>query len=193
MLATGAALLVAAQFAGAAPERKGGIFKVGTIGRVGADRPAALVRHDRLVARVRDRGEALQLPQRPGGKLVARGRLGVQGLAGRHAVHVLHPQGFPVQRRRARHRRELQVRHRPRRESRPGVAGRSVHHRPRRASTSSAPSTSTTASRTSAASAQGEQADHQLDRPTASSSRSWRCRSSRRRRRSCRSTARSST
>ena len=32
MLATGAALLVAAQFAGAAPERKGGIFKVGTAG-----------------------------------------------------------------------------------------------------------------------------------------------------------------
>jgi ABC-type transport system substrate-binding protein len=32
MLATGAALLVAAQFAGAAPERKGGILKVGTTG-----------------------------------------------------------------------------------------------------------------------------------------------------------------
>jgi len=32
MLATGAALLVAAQFASAAPERKGGIFKVGTTG-----------------------------------------------------------------------------------------------------------------------------------------------------------------
>ena len=32
MLATGAALLVAAQFAGAAPERNGGIFKVGTTG-----------------------------------------------------------------------------------------------------------------------------------------------------------------
>ena len=32
MLATGSALLVAAQLAGAAPERKGGIFKVGTTG-----------------------------------------------------------------------------------------------------------------------------------------------------------------
>jgi ABC-type transport system substrate-binding protein len=32
MLATGAALLIAAQFAGAAPERSGGIFKVGTTG-----------------------------------------------------------------------------------------------------------------------------------------------------------------
>jgi ABC-type transport system substrate-binding protein len=32
MLATGAALMVAAQFAGAAPERRGGIFKVGTTG-----------------------------------------------------------------------------------------------------------------------------------------------------------------
>ena len=32
MLATGAALLVAAQLAGAAPERNGGIFKVGTTG-----------------------------------------------------------------------------------------------------------------------------------------------------------------
>src|SRR5207342_1056010 len=32
MLATGAALLVAAQLAGAAPERRGGIFKVGTTG-----------------------------------------------------------------------------------------------------------------------------------------------------------------
>ena len=32
MLATGAALMVAAQLAGAAPERKGGIFQVGTTG-----------------------------------------------------------------------------------------------------------------------------------------------------------------
>ena len=30
--------------------------------RLGSDRPAALVHHDRLVARVRDRGQALQLP-----------------------------------------------------------------------------------------------------------------------------------
>ena len=32
MLATGAALLVAAQFAGAAPDRRGGVFKIGTTG-----------------------------------------------------------------------------------------------------------------------------------------------------------------
>ena len=32
LLATGAALMVAAQLAGAAPERKGGIFRVGTTG-----------------------------------------------------------------------------------------------------------------------------------------------------------------
>ena len=32
LLATGAALMVAAQLAGAAPERRGGIFKVGTTG-----------------------------------------------------------------------------------------------------------------------------------------------------------------
>ena len=97
LLATGVALMVVAQLAGAAPERKGGIFKVGTTG--------ASVQIDPQLAYITtawwlEYATAAKLYNyRPGGKLVPEVASRLQGLAGRPPLHVLHPQGLPVQRR----------------------------------------------------------------------------------------------
>ncbi len=104
LLATGAALMVAAQLAGAAPERRGGIFKVGTTG--------ASVQIDPQLSYVTtgwwlEYATAAKLYNyRPGGRLVPEvaSRLPVSNRG--KPLHVLPPQGLPVQRRHARHGRE---------------------------------------------------------------------------------------
>ena len=79
LLATGAALMVAAQLAGAAPERRGGIFKVGTTG--------ASVQIDPQLSYVTtgwwlEYATAAKLYNYPAGRQArARGRLEVHGLA----------------------------------------------------------------------------------------------------------------
>ena len=68
MLVAGASLLVAASLASAAGNghqaqalKKGGIWRLADDRVFDPDRSAARLRYDRLVARVRDRSEALQL------------------------------------------------------------------------------------------------------------------------------------
>ncbi len=71
MLATGSVLVISAQLAGAAPDRRGGIFRVGMTGASVQIDPQLVLHQHGLVARVRDRCEALQLPTRgPKGTLV---------------------------------------------------------------------------------------------------------------------------
>src|SRR4029453_14693451 len=92
MLALGGALMVVAQLASAAPERKGGGLESRDDRRIRPGGPAARLHHDRLVARVRHRGKALQLPGQARTRRKSsspRGRVRVQGLERGQALHVL--------------------------------------------------------------------------------------------------------
>ena len=101
MLATGAALLVAAEFAGATPERSGGIFKVGTIG--------ASVQIDPQLSYITtawwlEYATAAKLYNyRPGRQARARGRVGFTVSQGGRRYTFFHPQGLSVQRRHTGH------------------------------------------------------------------------------------------
>ena len=102
---------------------------------INPDRPADRVCHHGVVARVCDSSEALQLSGQVGScglQARSRGRLEVHRLERRQEVHLHHPEGLQVQRRQAGDGEQLQVRHQPRREPRPGLARRAVHHRPER-------------------------------------------------------------
>ena len=127
MLATGVLLVVSAQLAGAASDRRGGIFRVGTTG--------ASVQIDPQLSYIStgwwlEYATAAKLYNyTPTGNARARGRVPVQGLERRDAVHVLHPEGIPVQRRHAGDGGELQVRDQPSSEQGSQVSGLSVHHR----------------------------------------------------------------
>ena len=84
------------------------------------------------MARVRDCGQALQLPGpgRPGGRrAAARGRVELQRLAGRPHLYVHDPGPPSLLRRHGRECRELQLRDRPACKPCAGVARRRVHHR----------------------------------------------------------------
>ncbi len=121
MLATGAALLVAAQLAGAAPERNGGIFKVGTTG--------ASVQIDPQLSYVTtgwwlEYATAAKLYNyRPGGKLVPEVASGFKVSQGGRRYTFFIRKGFRFSDGDAGDGSELRVRDRPRREPRPRSPG----------------------------------------------------------------------
>ena len=167
MLATGVALMVVAQLAGAAPERRGGIFKVGTTG--------ASVQIDPQLSYVTtgwwlEYATAAKLYNyRPGGKLVPEVASRLHGLERRQAVHVLHPQGLPVQRRHAGDRAQLRVRDRPRANHDLASPGAQFITDRSGVDIVGALTSTTAARRTSAASGRGQQArSSTCTRPTAS-------------------------
>ncbi len=131
MLATGAFLVVSAQLAGAASDRRGGIFRVGTTGASVQVDPQLVVHHDGLVARVRDRGEALQLPDKKGRQGRSSDQRSRRGTSSRTAGSGTRSSSArdSASATARRSRRELQVRDQPSREQGSRVARRSVHHR----------------------------------------------------------------
>ena len=131
MLATGAFLVVSAQLAGAASDRRGGVFRVGTTGAsVQVDPQLAFI----TTAWWLEYATAAKLYNYPD-KKGPRGRFfdprsrPVTCLERRQAVHVLHPQGVPVQRRHPVTARSFKyaINRVANRGSR--LAGRAVHHR----------------------------------------------------------------
>ncbi len=115
--------------------------------RVGADRPAAFVHHDRLVARVRDRGQALQLPgQARAGRAASSSRRSPRGSTSRTAASATRSSSARASGSATAHRSPRGTSS-TRSTASPTTTSphrRAVHHRPQGRRTSSARRTSTT-------------------------------------------------